>query len=128
MNGPFNTQREARAAVAHILDSPPGTWGDGNRRLLEDACRSAGLELGALDERIVTWLAGFEPWTVAVIAGLIARAHAGVTLTPEQHVTVLDALHDAKWSHVIIGCADCDAVELAGEGESVACERHKADE
>lgn len=38
MSKPYETEREARAAVAHIT-GPPGTgaWSDGNRQLLEDA-------------------------------------------------------------------------------------------
>jgi hypothetical protein len=76
VSGPYETEREASAAVQHILDSQPGTgaWGDGNRQLLEDACRAAGVQLGAYDYRIVLWLAGWEPATCAVVAGLITRA------------------------------------------------------
>jgi hypothetical protein len=74
--GPFETEREARQAAQHIYDSPPGTgaWGSGNHKLLEDACRTAGVELGAYDHGILVWLAGFEPSTVATIAALITRA------------------------------------------------------
>jgi len=63
------------AAVAHITSSPPGSWRDGSLRLLEGACRTAGVHLGAYDEGVLVWLAGGEPWTAAVIAGLIARAY-----------------------------------------------------
>ncbi len=51
-----------------------GAWGSGNHRLLEDACGAAGVDLGAYDQAILLWLAGFEPSTCAVVAGLIARA------------------------------------------------------
>jgi hypothetical protein len=74
-SGPFETEYEARAAVEHILSSPAEAMTDGNHRLLEDACRAAGVELGAWDHRILVWLANWEPSTVAVVAGLIARAH-----------------------------------------------------
>jgi hypothetical protein len=77
VNGPFETEHEARAFAEHILSSPAEAMRDGNLRLLEDACRAAGVELGRWDERIVVWLAGFEPSTVAVIAGLILRAAEG---------------------------------------------------
>lgn len=79
MSGPYETEREARATVQHILDSPPGTgaWGDGNRQLLEDACRVTGVQLGAYDYRILLWLAQWEPSTCAVIAGWITRANGG---------------------------------------------------
>jgi hypothetical protein len=74
--GPFQTERDARNVARHIYDSTPGTgaWGAGNHRLLEDACRSAGVELGSYDQGVLLWLSGFEPSTCAVIAGLIARA------------------------------------------------------
>ncbi len=75
--GPFETEYEARASVEHILGSPTEAMTDGNHRLLEDACRAAGVGLGAWDHRILLWLAGWEPSTVAVIAGLITRAHEG---------------------------------------------------
>src|SRR6266568_3723268 len=74
-SGPFGTEYEARASVEHILSSPTEAMRDGNHRLLEDACRAAGVELGKWDERILVWLAKWEPSTVAVVAGLIARAH-----------------------------------------------------
>lgn len=41
---------------------------------LEDACASAGVELGAYDRSILEWLAGYEPSTVQVVIGLIRRA------------------------------------------------------
>jgi hypothetical protein len=73
--GPYETQRQAADAVRHITSSPAEAWRDGNHRLLEDACRAAGVQLGAYDQRILLWLAGWEPSTCAVIAGLITRAH-----------------------------------------------------
>jgi hypothetical protein len=75
--GPFETEREVAATVRHIYDSPPGTgaWTDGCHRLLEGACLAAGVQLGAYDHGILLWLAGWEPSTVAVVAGLITRAH-----------------------------------------------------
>jgi hypothetical protein len=73
-SGPFETEYEARASVEHILSSPTEAMTDGNHRLLEDACRAAGVELGAWDHRILVWLAKWEPSTVAVVAGLITRA------------------------------------------------------
>jgi hypothetical protein len=74
MSGPYETERQAAGAARHFYDSPPGGWGDGNLRLLEDVCRTAGVQLGAYDTRILVWLAGWEPTTCAVIAGLISRA------------------------------------------------------
>ena len=79
--GPFETEYEARASVEHITSSPAEAMTDGNHRLLEDACRAAGVELGAWDHRILLWLAGWEPSTVAVVAGLISRAHENTDLS-----------------------------------------------
>jgi hypothetical protein len=77
--GPYETERQAANAARHIYDSDPGTgaWGTGNHKLLEDACTAAGVHLGAYDQGILLWLAGWEPSTCAVIAGLIRRAHGG---------------------------------------------------
>jgi hypothetical protein len=78
--GPFETECEAlnlpavRAAYAAITG--PGTGTLECLAILEDALTAAGVELGAYDQRIVNWLAGWEAQTCAVIAGLITRAHA----------------------------------------------------
>jgi hypothetical protein len=74
-SGPYEDERQASAAARHITSLPPGTWGDGNHRMLCEALSDAGVELGAYDHAIVQWLAGWEPSTVAVIAGIIRRAY-----------------------------------------------------
>jgi hypothetical protein len=111
VSGPYETEREAAGAARHIYSSDPGTgaWGDGNHRLLEEACIAVGVQLGAYDQRILLWLAGWEPSTCAVIAGLISRAHTG--LTADQFATVLDAL-DVAAEHKrdqAANCPDCEA-------------------
>jgi hypothetical protein len=117
MSGPYETERQAADATRHIYDSPPGTgaWGDGNHRLMEDACTAAGVQLGAYDHRILVWLAGWEPATCAVIAGLITRARA---LGPAQLATVLEALDVAAEykRDRTANCPDCEAspAELCG--------------
>lgn len=75
--GPFEIERAARTAAQHIYGSPPGAgaWGIGSHKQLESACLAAGVTLGAYDQGILLWLAGFEPSTCAVVASLIARAH-----------------------------------------------------
>jgi hypothetical protein len=75
---PYETERQAADAARHIYDMEPGTgaWTAAEHRLLCQALSDAGVELGAYDHRILLWLAGWEPSTVAVIAGLISRAHA----------------------------------------------------
>lgn len=60
------------------LDYPaPGTYPDTARKaeILMDVFTEAGVELGAYDERIATWLAQTADWsTFAVIASWIKRA------------------------------------------------------
>ena len=77
-NGPFETEREAREA-AHAVVQPDDGWSIlgavQNRRLLMEACGTAGVELGGFDRRILDWLADYEDTTCAVVAGLVARAH-----------------------------------------------------
>ena len=91
MSGPFETERQTADAARHIYDSPPGSWEAGNHRLIEDACTAGGVQLGAWDQRILLWLAGWEPSTCAVVAGLITRAHARA-LDEDDRRTALDAL------------------------------------
>ena len=77
MNGPFETERQARAA-AHAAIAPEDGWSillrPQNRLLLERACQAARVDLGAYDARILDWLSGFEDSICAVVAGLITRA------------------------------------------------------
>jgi hypothetical protein len=74
MTGPFSTGREAsEAGKAWPVGGQDGPAA--SLAMLMDACLGSGVQLGAWDARIVEWLAGFEPSTCAVIAGLICRAH-----------------------------------------------------
>lgn len=86
--GPFRTEEEAQAASLYVRTltgwGPQGVGSITELNLadLDSACKLAGVELGAYDSRIIEWLAQYEPATVAVIAGLISRAHeAGSHLT-----------------------------------------------
>ena len=75
MSGPYETEREARQAAMDAAGGPENAVSaEANRRLLEEACTAAGVTLGAYDHRILLWLAGYEPATAAVVAGLITRA------------------------------------------------------
>ena len=47
-----------------------------NLRMMLDVCVAADVETRTVDRRILGWLAGFEPETCAVIAGLVTRAPA----------------------------------------------------
>ena len=75
MSGPFESERQAREAAA---SASPGLDGlrlaDGNATMLLDALNAAGVQLREYDRQIIGWLAGHEPSTCAVIAGLITRA------------------------------------------------------
>ncbi len=77
MTGPFGTEQEARQAAHEVVAPEPG-WSilrsAGNRELLTRALAAAGVDLGAYDERILSWLAGWEDATCAVIAGWVTRA------------------------------------------------------
>ncbi len=79
--GPFENEREvlrlpAVRAVYEAFDADPGPgkMAPHNYRMLCEALDAAGVEVGAFDVRIVGWLAGWEPSTVAVVCGLITRA------------------------------------------------------
>ncbi|MFF5261294.1 hypothetical protein ACFY4C_20320 [Actinomadura viridis] len=80
-HGPFETSDQAVAAAREVYEAmrlgPPGTMRRANLDRLTDAIVAAGVELGAYDRQIVKWLAGWEPETVAVIAGLVLRANGG---------------------------------------------------
>jgi hypothetical protein len=82
-SGPFETERQAREtpavrAVHAAFDISPGAgrMAPHNRNMLDAACTAAGVDVGAFDDRILGWLATWEPTTCAVIAGLITRARA----------------------------------------------------
>jgi hypothetical protein len=76
--GPYQTERQAAAAASRSCAAAPGvSLAAGNHRLLKEACTAAQLKLGDWDHTILTWLAGWEPSTCAVIAGLITRAATG---------------------------------------------------
>lgn len=116
MNGPFESEHEARQSPA--VRAAYGTWSPrlgsltgANHAMLCTACTAAGVELGAYDRTVLQWLAGFEPQTCAVIAGIISRAAAGNPgLTGDDLRTVLDALDvaaDRKRDAADI-CGDCD--------------------
>jgi hypothetical protein len=103
-NGPFETEREARAA-AHEVVRPEYGWSilhePQNLLLLERACAAAGVELGAYDRRILDWLAGFEDSMCAVVAGLVARAVAAARPGPRCVTFDLASDHHAEMYFVL---------------------------
>lgn len=81
MKEPLKTEQQARElpevqAIFRAFDASPGAgkMAPLNLAMLEQACAAAHVELGAYDQRILAWLAQWEPQTCAVIAGLITRA------------------------------------------------------
>ena len=123
--GPFETEQQALdlPAVQAIYAAARashrrGAMAEHSQRLLDEACTAAGATPGAYDHRILTWLAGWEPQTCAVVAALITRAHAaGLTragdhvLTAEQATLVTRALADAqtyRMREAAEYCADCE--------------------
>jgi len=91
VHGPYDTAAQARAdaaeltAAIHAADPGRGPMTDQVRSArhqaradyLTRALTAAGVELGAYDKRIATWLADWETETLQVLVGWIERAHAG---------------------------------------------------
>ncbi len=71
--GPYGTEREVIDAIG-LAEWVPGDYVGRNAARLSEAVTAAGVELGPYDQRIVDWLARWEPQTVEVIAALIERA------------------------------------------------------
>jgi hypothetical protein len=81
--GPYQSEREAAVAVRAIHAAAPGiALAAGNHQMLTQACAAARVQLGDWDRRVLTWLAGWEPSTCAVVAGLICRAAAAPSPSP----------------------------------------------
>lgn len=79
--GPYETRRQAAADVAEVyaqgrISVRRGVMGEANLARLKDTCEQAGINLGSYDSQILAWLAGWEPETCGVIAGLVSRAYA----------------------------------------------------
>jgi hypothetical protein len=92
---PFETEADvlrtpAVRAVYAAFDAAPGRgrMAPHNLAMLRQACEAAGLVLGAYDERILAWLAGWEPQVCAVVAGLIARARQSAAPDPATAGTI----------------------------------------
>lgn len=95
-HGPYETEADARAGAADLLAAidraTVGPSTDATRAArraarvdyIEGAITAAGVETGAYDHRITTWLADmWEPETLAVVVGLLERAHAAGRATVE---------------------------------------------
>lgn len=110
-SGPFHTDRDAlNASLYHQRGGPPNTDQTITAVNLADLTAALyGIELGAYDQRIIEWLAGWEPSTVAVLCGLLRRARA-TGLEPADARTILTALDEAAdcKRDRAANCADCD--------------------
>jgi hypothetical protein len=82
-----------------VEDSPRGFVPDEVQAvLIRNALTEAGVELGAYDERMIAWLAGWDWSTVATIASWVGRAAAadalpGAVLPPPDPARA-QAFHD----------------------------------
>ena len=102
-NGPFETEREARAAAHEVVRPEYGCSilsKPQNLLLLERACETAGVKLGAYDQRILDWLSGFEDSMCAVVARAVSAGRPGprcVTfdLTSDHHAEMYFVLTQA---------------------------------
>ncbi len=139
--GPFEAERQVgelpavRAVYeAFRADPRPGRMTSGTERLLSEALAEAGVLLGAYDRRVMAWLAGWEPQTVAVVASWVTRAARPTTLPPAGLVGNYDASDDlsalvaalkdaAEWRDLGGGqyCADCD------QAPGGVCDQHADD-
>jgi hypothetical protein len=75
--GPFDTEREARAAAHAAIPPAAGRsilTAAESRQMLSRTLEDAGVRMGRYDDRIAEWLTQWEDATVAVIAGWVQRA------------------------------------------------------
>lgn len=80
--GPYETEAAARAAALWTTHGREQRMSIESANLADLAAALSGVSLGAYDERIIGWLAGWPPSTVAVICGLLGRARQA-TAGPE---------------------------------------------
>ena len=103
INGPFETECEARAAAHDVVRPEPG-WSilrkSQNLVVLERACEAAGVELGVYDRRILDWLSGFEDSICGVVAGLVARAVAAAR--PGPRCVTFDLSNDHRAEKYVV--------------------------
>jgi len=91
----YETERQAAADVAGIYaecdrSNHRGVMGEASLAYLRDACERSEVSLGAFDARILAWLAGWEPETCAVVAGLVTRAYAAGLSATDSAGPLLD--------------------------------------
>jgi hypothetical protein len=98
VSGPFETERQAAAASLWATHGREAGMHMDKANLADLAAALSGVDLGAYDRRIVEWLAGYEPSTVAVICGLVSRARC-----PDEDAGQLAAIRAVlarfDWEH-----------------------------
>ena len=128
--GPFETEREVRElpavrAVYAAFDRDPGAgkMAPHSYLMLVKACEAAGIDLGgasSYDRRTLAWLAGWEPTTCAVIAGLITRAYEAGRAAAAEDTRHLDAIRGLlarfDWEHDDRQLA-LEAIERIADGD-----------
>lgn len=133
MNGPYRTWQDAHESVKAARDRLGLTGEDLGARMFGETLAAADVELGDYDSFVLAWLAKYEPQTVAVVCGVIARAAAGkrdesthnhadgsVTLSAGDVLVVLNSLDDAReWCTDNEDCGECRATEYG------PCESHR---
>jgi hypothetical protein len=82
VSGPYETEQQAHAASLWATHGKAQGMDMDAANMADLAAELSGIELGTYDRRIVEWLANWEPSTVAVICGLISRAHAAGQAQP----------------------------------------------
>lgn len=99
MSGPFESEAEVRQLpevqavyAAFDADPGPGKMAPHSQRMLENALLAAMVSPGAHDARLIRWLAGWGPQTVAVIASWITQAAAAGADSERQRAAVLEGV------------------------------------
>ena len=123
---PLETERQARElpavrAVYEAFRAAPGVgrMQPRNLAMLDEAAPPPASTLGAYDRRILAWLAGWEPQTCAVIAGLITRARG----REGGGVMALRITDELMTSTVTGHRAECRADAAAGGRGAWVCTR-----
>lgn len=121
--GPYETETQAHADCRDVYDQahtqPQGAMWRSNEERLLAACKAAGVELGAYDARILSWLAVWEPTTVQVLIGVIDRARAGAELAVAEEIATALESPPAMSNREMTDCrdADDDAERAAAVGD-----------
>ena len=119
-NGPYETERQARAAAVAAIPPEPN-WSilspAQRHELLHRALSGASVETTAFEDRTARWLATWEDHTVVIIAGWVTRAfEAGKAAGPDGTVTEWGARFRDEGGH-LSAMAECGR---GPEGEQTA--------